>query len=444
MNKHARRRARTPIAGRLIRFSLPLIFSGILQQLYSWADAFIVGNIVGEAALAAIGATGTIVNLYLMAITGFTTGLSIVFAQQFGGGETEDMAPLLALFSKLLGAAFTVLAAAGMVITAPLLRALHTTADTMDMACTYLRLIFLGVPFLAVYNAYAAALRGVGDSRAPLWAVVVSAAVNVALDIALVAWLPLGVAGAAWATVISQAVMAGFIVAYSARRHALLRFSLRARNWNARLLRHGTRLGVPAMLQSSISAIGGLALQNLMNGFGTQTVAAITTAYRVDSIVLLPILNIGAGLSTLTAHSYGAGEGRRTRRLLEVGTVLTAAISLVMTALVMTCGGYLIAIFGVSAQATEIGWQFFQRIGWFYGIFGLATAARGYLEGLGDVLYTSMAGVAALAVRIGVSYALAGAWGNRVIAYAEAISWGVLLVLCWGRTAAKGSALTAL
>ena len=426
------------IAYTLIRFSLPLILSGILQQLYNWADAFIVGNVEGELALAAIGATGTVVNFYLMAITGFAIGLAILFAQKFGSGETAAIPKLLAAFSILLGLSFALLAAVGIRLTAPLLRLMHTTPDTIQLAENYLKIIFAGVPFLAVYHVYSAALRGIGDSRAPFLAILFSSVLNVALDLLFVAWLHWGVEGAAAATVLSQAAMTVFLIAYAAKKHALLRLSAGKGRMDRALLAQGVRLGLPPMIQSSVSAFGRLLLQNFMNGFGTQTVAAITTAYRVDSIILLPIINLSSGISTIVAQSYSAGEKKRAQKTFTVGTLLMAAVSLLLTGLVIPTGGPIIKLFGVGPEATAIGQNFFYHIACFYLVFGLATAARGYLEGLGDVLYSSIAGIVSLASRIIASYAMAARCGNLVIAYAEAFSWGVLLLLYLVRLIWKG------
>ena len=146
----------------LIHFSLPLILSGILQQLYNWADAFIVGNVEGELALAAVGSTTTLINFYVNAITGFTLGLSILFAQKYGNGEHGSLSRILSSFSVFLGGIFLLLAGVGIGLTAPLLKLLHTTPDTIGLAEEYLRIIFAGIPFLAVYNVYSAALRGIG------------------------------------------------------------------------------------------------------------------------------------------------------------------------------------------------------------------------------------------------------------------------------------------
>ena len=414
-------------ARELADFSLPLIASGVLQQLYNWADAFIVGNVVGEAALAAVGATATAVGFYIYLIAGFSVGLSILFAQTYGSGDMRAMPRILSTFSAVFLAA-----ALGMATAPALLRLLHTTPDTIAMAEDYLVIVLAGVPFLALYNVYSAALRGLGDSRAPFYAVLVSSAVNVALDLLFVAVFRWSVAGAAAATVASQAAMALFLIFYAARRYPVLRFNFKDRLIDRAALAEGCRLGFPPTVQFSVTSLGNLALQNFMNGFGTQTVAAVTTAYRIDTIILLPIINLGSAISTLVAQSRGAGDRARMGRIFSAGM---AAVSVALTLLVIPTGSRLIALFGAGGEAVAIGHDFFLRIASFYWAFGLATAFRGYIEGLGDVLWSSCAGIAALAFRIAASYALVPFFGNMVIAYAEALSWILLLALYAARAA---------
>lgn len=412
----------------LVKFCIPLILSGILQQLYNWADAFIVGNAVGEKALAAVGVAGSVINLFLLSVTGFTLGLGILFARYFGSGDHEAITKTLSVFAVLLGAAFLAGAGLGIAFASPLLRGLNTPPDTLGMAGSYLRIVLAGIPVMAVYNVYTAALRGAGDSRAPFFSVLFSSAVNIALDLLFVPGLQMGVRGAALATVLSQAAMTVFIIRYS-RRYAFLRF--RPVGWKAGLpvLREGSALGLPPMLQSCINAAGNLVLQNFMNGFGTRTVAAITTAYRVDTIIFLPMINIGSGVSTIVAQNCGAGRQKDAPQIVKAGIALMAVVSLSLTGLVIPFGGSLIALFGVGQEAVEIGGNFFMRIAGFYVVYGVCMCLRGYLEGVGDVLYSSAAGIAALASRIVFSYSFSGLCGNMIIAYAEAASWGVMLAL---------------
>ncbi len=417
---------------KLIKFCIPLILSGILQQLYNWADAFIVGNVAGDHALAAIGSTNTVINLFLLAITGFTLGLNVLFAQQYGSGKWEKITMTLSSFTGILGAASFILAGIGIACTYPLLRLLDTTPDTIQMAQDYLQIILIGIPFLAVYNIYTAALRGTGNSQAPFFSILISSVINIILDILLVAVFSLGVKGAAIATIISQIAMTAFIIWYS-RRYEFLRLHLTAWRTNLSTIHEGISLGFPPMLQSCVNAVGNLFLQNFMNGFGTQTVAAITTAYRVDTIIFLPMINIGSGISTIVAQNYGAGKQKESTRAFKAGMVLMVIVSLALSGLVIQLGGHLIAIFGVSPEATKIGRNFFQRISCFYVVYGLSMSIRGYLEGSRDVLYSSMVGITALISRIIFSYSFAEVCGNMMIAYAEAASWGVMLLLYTGR-----------
>lgn len=417
------------ITAALIRFSLPLILSGILQQLYSWADAFIVGNTEGEAALAAIGSTTTVINFLVLAITGFTLGLNILFAQKYGSGDYKYIPRLLSSFAVIMGIVFAVLSLLGALFSHQFLKLMNTTPETIDLAESYIKIVFAGVPFLAVYNVYSAALRAIGDTKAPFYAVLISSVLNVVLDVLFVAVLHCGVQGAAVATAVSQIVMTVFMVIYTIRRHSILRLRIGKKSFDASAIYDGIRFGIPPMIQSSITAVGALLLQNFMNGFGTQTVAAITSAYRVDSIILLPIINLGSGISTVVAQNYGAGNLKRAKKTLFVGAVMITVVSAVISIVVIPTGGYLISIFGVSDSVINIGQSFFASIACFYIVYGLAMAVRGYIEGVGDVVYSSIAGILSLVARIAASYALADVCGNMIIAYAEGLSWCFMLIL---------------
>lgn len=298
----------------LIRFSLPLILSGVLQQLYNWADAFIVGNVDGELSLSAIGVTSIPISFFITTITGFTLGLSVLIAKNFGAKKQDSIPPVLAVFAVILGGVFLLAAAVGSALSYPFMELLHTPADTIDLASGYIRIIFWGLPFLAVYNVYTATLRGLGDSRIPFLSILVSSLINVLLDILFVAELRWGVLGAAAATVLSQAIMTVFIVLYGTWKYPWLKSNCRKESFCGAVVRDGLRYGLPPMVQSSISALGSLVLQDFMNRFGTDTVTAITTAYRIDTLILLPIVNLGSGISTVTAHSHGAGDTIRTRK----------------------------------------------------------------------------------------------------------------------------------
>lgn len=418
------------LAGALLRFSIPLVLSGILQQLYAWADAFIVGRLVGEGALAAIGATTALSNLFVLVITGLALGVSLLAARLYGQGEWDRLGRLLPTFAAVFGGAFCGVGLLGSLAAGPVLDAMHTPADIVEMSRQYLQIILLGLPFVAVYNVYAAVLRGVGESKAPLYAVLVASLINVGMDLVLVGLLSMGVRGAAAATLGAQAMMAVFMAGYAARKREQFRFHLTRGCVERSILKEGLKLGLPVAVQSSISSLGSLVLQNFMNGFGSSTlVAAITTAYRVDTVLMLPVINLSAGISTMVAQSIGAGDPRRARRILGVGSGMMSVVAVGLAAFIMAAGASLIAMFGVTQEATAIGREFFHSISWFYLIYGLAMSLRGFLEGMGDVLFSSAVGITALGLRIALSYGLADVVGNRIIAYAEAASWGAMLLL---------------
>lgn len=424
------------IAGALTAFTVPLILSGVFQQLFNWVDAFIVGNVEGELALAGIGAVTSTYAMFVMIIVGFTSGLSVLAAQRFGMGRGEELGYILTSFSLILGGLFLVVCSLGAVFVEEILIFLDTPENIFQNAEDYLRIMFMGIPFLAVYNTCCAVLRGLGDSKAPFRSVMVCCVINVFLDLIFIAGLRWGTAGAAVATVLSQLAMTVYIVCYASRRYPFLRpkRSMLRRDTAG----EGTRFGIPPAIQSGASSFGNILLQRFMNGFGDQTVAAITTAYRVDSVLLLPIVNFGSGVATMVAQNIGAGRPERAKKALKIGAAMIAGVSLLLTLLILLAGGPLIAMFGLTPESVEIGRQFFIRLASFYVVYGLAMAVRGYLEGLGDMTFSGMAGVAALLVRIAASYAFAGVFGRMVIAYAEAFSWMVLLGLYLLRCAWKG------
>ena len=370
----------------LAAFTVPLILSGLFQQLFNWVDAFIVGNVEGETALAGIGATTSVYNLFVTVITGFASGLSVLTAQRYGMGEKGKIRELLSSYTVLFALLFTVISAAGAVFTEELLVVLDTPETIFFSAQSYLKILFAGIPFIAVYNTYSAVLRGIGNSSAPFFSILVCSAVNVVLDLLFVAGMGYGAAGAAAATAISQAAMAVYVIVYTVRKYPFLRFSFSGNLPDKTVWKSGAAYGLPSAVQSGVSSAGNIYLQQFMNGFGEQTVAAITTAYRIDTVIFLPIINFGSGIATVVAQNIGAGKPERAK-------------------------------------------QVFRAISRFYMIYGISMAVRGCLEGRGDMLFSGIAGILSLGVRILCSYAFKPVFGNMVVAYAEAFSWIFLLAV---------------
>lgn len=417
----------------LVRLSVPLILSGILQQMYNWTDAFILGNVEGEYALAAVGATTSISEFAILVITGFAIGISVLTAQTYGKGNKEDVPKILSLFTILIGCICVVMAIVCIVAARHLLELIRTPANVLQEATIYLRIIFMGIPCMAVYNIYSAVIRGVGDSKAAFLSVLTSTCMNVVLDIILVYICRCGVMGAAIATLVSQCAMMLFMIFYVDRKYKDMK--LRRVSWaeNKEILQRGTALGMPTALQSGVTAGGNLLLQNFMNGFGVHTVTAITTAYRIDGVIMLPIVNLGAAISTMVAQNVGANKAQRAHKGFGIGVLMMVTVTLGLALLISYAGGTLIALFGVIGEAEVIGGSFFDIIARFYIVYGVAIAVKSYLEGRGDMFFSGISSFAVLGVRIVLSYGLQDSLGNNVIAYAEGIAWIVLLVMCLGR-----------
>ena len=418
-------------ARELISFSLPLILSGVLQQLYSWADAFIVGHVEGELALAAVGSTSSISYFLINTILGFTLGLSIMGAQHFGRRDTDTVNRILNCFLPLLLGIYTVLALLAFLFSSPILRLMNTPEDIFIPAHSYLRIIFTGVPFLACYNLFAALLRAVGNTKAAFFSVLLSSALNVLLDILFVAGFGWSVAGAALATVLSQMAMTVFIILYAMRKYPCLIYR-RERHFDRSLIRQGLHFSVPPSLQNSLTSLGNLILQNFMNGFGSVTVLAITTAYRVDSMMLLPIINLGAAISSMSARAKGAQDDRKIKSCFISGLLMMVVVTGVLTVVMFLFGAQFVSIFGVTGEALGIGRQFFRDLSVFYLFFGVSMVLRSVLEGVGDIACSSAIGIGMLAVRILFSYLLRPIFAERTIAFAEGFAWMLmLLALIW-------------
>ena len=424
------------VALELLRFSLPLILSGVLQQLYNWADAFIVGNVEGEAALAAVGCTTSTINFYVMAITGFTLGLSILFAQRYGSGQTEEIPAILSSFSLLLGGIFLVLAALGILFALPLLTLLHTTEDTIALAGDYLRIVLMGIPFLAVYNVYSAALRGIGDSKAPFYAVLLSSVTNVVLDILLVAVLRWHVAGAAIATVISQYAAGVGIMLYTLRSSKLLSFSFRDMKPERKLMKEISSLSVLTSMQQSIMNLGILMVQGLVNSFGTGVMAAFAAGVKIDSIAYMPLQEFGNAFSTFVSQNMGASRHDRVRKGVVFAFLTALLFGLAVSAVVFLIPDQLMAVFIDPSETDiiDIGRGYLRIEGACYIGIGLLFMLYGYYRAICMPGMSVILTVLSLGTRVALSYMLApvpgigetGIWWSIPIGWALADLVGVI------------------
>jgi len=414
--------------GRLIwNFTLPMLIGNVFQQSYNLVDSVIVGRAIGKAALAAVGASFPIIFLLVALVMGGTMGFSILISQYFGAKDmarvrrTVDTAYVFLLFASLL------LTAAGLAVSAPLLKLINTPAEIFPQALVFLRITFAGFVFMFGYNSTSAVLRGLGDSKTPLYFLVFSNLLNIGLVYLFVAVFHWGIAGSACATVAAQGTAFIFLVLYLNSRHPVLTFRLRGLEFDREIFRKGVMLGLPSGVQQMMVAGGMMALTRIVNGFGTDAVAAFTAAGRVDTFAVMPAMSLSMAISTFTGQNMGAGKMERVKKGLRTALYISGATSLLTTLVVVVFGWHLISMFNSDPAVVAIGARYLLIVGGFYIVFSSMFVINGALRGAGDVFIPMLVTVLSLwGIRIPVSSFLAGRIGT------DGIWWGVPVAWCIG------------
>lgn len=302
------------ITEQLLLFFFPVFFGTLFQQLYNTVDAVVVGNFVGTAALGAVGgSTGTLINLLVGFVTGLSSGATVVIAQFYGQNNRDGVKRATAsgmFLAIVLGAVLTVV---GIVFAPQLLQMLNVPEDMFAQAVTYLRIYFVGMVPTMVYNTGAGILRAIGDSKRPLYFLIASACTNIVLDIVFVAVFPFGIAGAAWATVISQVVSSRLTMYVLSHTNQPVQFRYRDLSADWPILKRILAIGLPTGIQSSLYSIANLFIQASINGFGTSTVAAYTAFGKIDALFWNASGSLGTAVLTFAGQNFGAGNIKRVR-----------------------------------------------------------------------------------------------------------------------------------
>lgn len=417
----------------LIYFTLPLILTGLLQQLYYIADSVIVGNFIGEAELAAVGVSSPIVNIFIFVITGLVSGYTILVSQYYGAKESKKISKLSSTFFLFALVSSFIISISGWMFKEEVLTLLHTPEGIVKPSSEYLSIVFMGVPFLVLYNLCGSLLRGIGNSKTPLYAIVVSSIVNIVLDLLFINSFSWGIKGAAVATVIAQAISSIYLIVYIYKKYPMFRITSREKLIDTALFFESIKLSAPRVIQSSIASVGSLLLQNIMNSFGVDVVTAITTAYKIDTLTILPIINISVAISIFAGQNIGANNMARAKEGLKKGVIIVSIVSVVITTFVVLFGEELMKAFGVSDAVAAIGQRFFYTCAIFYPILGIENAYVGFLQGNKDVTFTSISNILSLALRVLLSYTLASKLGVDVIAISEMASWVFGASICFAR-----------
>lgn len=406
-------------------FMLPIFLGNIFQQLYNLADALIVGRIIGINALAAVGATSPIIFMIISFIFASTQGFTVITAQKFGAREYDLVKKSLAA-SIVLSAALTIIVT---LISAPfsyqMLAFLRTPADIIHMADTYLFIMLVGIFATVFYNLSSNVIRALGDSKTPLYFLIFASILNVFLDIYFIVNLKMGIVGAGWATVLSQAISTILCLTFMFWKFPILR--LKKDDWivSKDFYMEHLRVGIPMGFQMSVLSIGIIALQFVLNGFGSVAVAAFTTAMRVDQLFTQVYLALGATMAVFAAQNFGAKKLSRIKEGAKA-SILIAFITSIFSILVLTFfSGDLVALFmsEVDPEVVRLAENYLHILMIFFFFLGVLLIFRNILQGMGSVMAPLASGIAELIARTACAFIFGHYFGYVGICTATPAAW---------------------
>ena len=415
----------------LLLFSLPVLLGNVFQQLYNMVDTIIVGRYLGYQALAAVGTTGSLNFLVLGFANGLTSGFAVLVAQRFGAKDEEGLKKAEAS-AVALSAGFTVVITLLALLTAkPLLRLIHTPEDIIGDAATYISIIYTGIAATMMYNLLACFLRAVGDSRSPLYFLIISSLLNIVLDIVLIRYAHMGVAGAAWATVISQLVSGVCCLFYIRKKYPILHMSKKDFYAPVSMYRKHLNIGLPMAFQFCITAIGTVVVQGALNLFGTAKIAAFTAACKAEQLVTQPALTFGVAMANYAGQNMGAGRTDRIKEGVAKCTMLTLICAVISMGILFLLGEPITKLFMTSEEMDAVVIEeilasaqlYLRQAAIFFPFLNMIFVYRNVLQGIGRSFMPLMGGVFELITRVAASYLLPGMIGYRGICLAGPLAW---------------------
>ena len=421
----------------LISLSIPLLIGSVLQQMYNTVDSLIISRFLGTEAFSAVGIAGTIMNLFIFVLTGFCTGISVILAQMYGSGDRSAFRR--EVFTSLsLGAGITiVLAALFLALMRPVLVLIQSPAALIPYIEAYLRVIIGGMLCTYFYNLFSSMLRAIGDTRAATFFLFVAVAVNAVLDLLFVGELHFGIAGAAWATVLSQLLSALCCLIYIARRDRDLLCSRYEFHLDKSLVGRTLTFGFSSALHQSSLYIGKIFVQGAVNTLGTPGIAAYTATTRIEGFANSFGTSVGQALSVFVSQNYGAQNDDRVKNGLKEGLKLGVCLGLVLSALMFLCARVGVGVFLNDGEAEAIGFgvTYLRQIALFYVMCFTGNLFAGYFRGVGRVYIPLVATTLHISVRVALSYLWAGKLGLRAVALATGVGWlcmtAVQLTMLW-------------
>ncbi len=428
-----------PPARSLFFFSLPMIIGNLFQQFYNMADSIIVGQLVGESALAAVGASYSFTTVFIMIAIGGGIGASVLTSQYLGAGKHKEMKSSVYTFLITFAVFSILLALIGFWINPTVLKLLKTPPNIMDDAVLYLQIYFVGMPFLFMYNILSANFNALGKSKIPLYLLIFSSILNIIMDLWMVGGLGLGVKGAAIATVIAQGIAAVISFLILMRLLGTYKIEGRVDKFRSDMFVTGVKIAIPSIVQQSIVSIGMLLTQSAVNQLGSSALAGYSAGTRLESICVVPMIATGNAMSTFTAQNLGAGKPERVRKGYRAayGIIISFGVALILISQLFYKP--IVSAFvdeGSSQVAFQTGTDYFRFIGLFFSFLGFKAITDGILRGAGDIKVYMFANLVNLSIRVAVAQLCSPIWGIELIWYAVPMGWAVnyFISYLWYRT----------
>lgn len=414
----------------IIRFMIPMCLGNIFQQFYNIADSIVAGQFIGVEALAAIGSTGSLMFFVTGWLNGLSSGFAILVSQWFGAKQYDRMRHYVAM-SVYLSVVFAVLMTVGLSIAnVPILRLMNYSEEIMPSVSEYMGIIYAGLIVTAAYNTLAAFLRALGDSKSPLYFLVISAVINVVLDIVFIVNFGMGVEGCAYATVIAQGVSAFLCLIYLVKKYPILHLKREDFRISFQSFGRLLALGIPMGLQFSITAIGTTIVQGAVNVYGEVYMAGFSAAGKLQNLITTVFVAFGATIATYVGQNRGAGKLDRVKTGVRYTQFMILAWSVVTMALVYFCGKYMTWLF-ISPSETEVvnvSVMYFRTVFWCYPFLGSIFLYRNTLQGMGYGLVPMLGGVFELAARSAIVLLVAGRTSFAGVCLADPAAWIAALI----------------
>ena len=409
----------------VIRFALPIMASSMLQYNYSLVDNIIVGRYVSSDALAAVGSVGPIGSFIVGAALGLTSGFSIPVAHAFGEGNRKKLSHYAGGSISLAFVIGLVLVVTSHILSGPLLRLIGTPDEIIDLASAYINILYYGIPFQMLSNNFTAISRSVGESKKPLYFFCVSVVVNFFLDLLFVKEFQWGVEGAAAATLISHIVACTLNGIYVLRFNPQVSITRQDLRINKSTAWRQIKLGIPVSLQFTVTSIGSMCLQSVVNSFGTSVIAGFTAAGRVEQLTNIPMSGLGVANQTFVGQNYGAGKYERILSSVKKIFMLDVCISVAMSILLFTIWEPVVSLF-LTEENPEImaaASRYILAIAQCYSLVAILFVMRNTLQGLGFTYANSVAGIGEFFGRLSIAFILTPALGFDAVCYAGPAAW---------------------